>query len=169
MASSKKQGNVLCFCVAPGGGGEDVPAEQGMRVADCLEESLDRETEAARGAKRGELCLRLPPLSSAPSAAASTTSASFEAFSPRSLISRVLLPLLRPSQARNAATAGAEQVVRCRVWLPRRGSGNRKETEKREAPPAAVAIPETAVEAAGSRSEGAINSGLTLLAYIIQF
>ncbi|KAG6521339.1 protein POLAR-like 1 isoform X1 [Zingiber officinale] len=159
MTFSLKQGNVLCFCVAPGEGGGEVPVAEEMRVSDCLEESLDREMEAVRRAKRRELCLRLPPSSSATSAAASTTAASFEAFSPRSLISRVLLPLLRPSQARNAATEGGEQVVGCRVWLPRLSAGNRKETEKREAPPAAVAILETAIEAAGSRPEIAVNSG----------
>ncbi|WOL06436.1 hypothetical protein Cni_G15170 [Canna indica] len=123
MACSRKQGSALCFCAAlqeegmtPSEAAAAAAAAGRMRIADCLEENREGEVEDAWGAKRRELFLCLPP-----------AAAACDAYSPRSFISRLLLPLRRPSPARS----GGGEGVGCRVLFPKCGYGSRKGRERR--------------------------------------
>ncbi|CAD5184287.1 unnamed protein product [Musa acuminata subsp. malaccensis] len=177
MTCYREQGKVLCFCVALREEGrvrweEEVEEEAtagGMRITDYLQESNEDEVEGPISAKRRELFLCLPPFAS-PIAA---SSASPDAYSPRSLLSRLLLPLRRPSPVQTGGGSGdGEERLGCRVRFRRRGSNNRKRRNRRgaeEKGKVALEVEEPAVEASGGRSapevsgesstELAINSG----------
>lgn len=177
MTCYREQGKVLCFCVALREEGrvrweeEEEAAAGGMRITDYLQESNEDEVEGPMSAKRRELFLCLPP-SASPNAA---SSASPDAYSPRSLLSRLLLPLRRPSPVQTGGGSGdGEERLGCRVRFPRRGSNNRKRRNRRgaeEKGKVALEVEEAAVEASGGRSapavsgesstELAINSGLS--------
>lgn len=123
MACSRKQGKVLCFCVALHEEGrsrrkEEEAAEE-TRIVDCRQESNEGEEESERGVKRRELFLCLPP--------SSASAASPAAYSPRSLISRFLLTLHRTSPARGDGGEGSG----CRVRFPISSSNHRRTKEKR--------------------------------------
>ncbi|CAL9046815.1 unnamed protein product [Musa banksii] len=123
MACSRKQGKVLCFCVALNEEGrsrrkEEEAAEE-TRIVDCLQESNEGEEESERGVKRRELFLCLPP--------SSASAATPTAYSPRSLISRFLLSLHRTSPTRGGGGEGSG----FRVRFPISSSNRRRTKEKR--------------------------------------
>ncbi|XP_018678999.2 protein POLAR LOCALIZATION DURING ASYMMETRIC DIVISION AND REDISTRIBUTION-like [Musa acuminata AAA Group] len=122
MACSRKQGKVLCFCVALNEEGrsrrkEEEAAEE-TRIVDCLQESNEGEEESERGVKRRELFLCLPP--------SSASAATPAAYSPRSLISRFLLSLHRTSPTR-----GGGEGSGFRVRFPIASSNRRRTKERR--------------------------------------
>ncbi|THU54506.1 hypothetical protein C4D60_Mb10t25820 [Musa balbisiana] len=163
MTCYREQGKVLCFCVALREEGrvrweeEEEAAAGGMRITDYLQESNEDEVEGPMSAKRRELFLCLPP-SASPNAA---SSASPDAYSPRSLLSRLLLPLRRPSPVQTGGGSGdGEERLGCRVRFPRRGSNNRKRRNRRgaeEKGKVALEVEEAAVEASGGRSAPAVS------------
>ncbi|RWV85668.1 hypothetical protein GW17_00052524 [Ensete ventricosum] len=151
-----------------------------MRITDYLQESNEGEVEGPMSAKRRELFLCLPP-SASPSA---PSSASPDAYSPRSLLSRLLLPLRRPLPVQTGGGKGdGEQRLGCWVRFPRRGSNDRKRRNRRgaeEKGKVALEVEEPAVEASGGRSapgvagesstELAINSELPSCSFVnVQF
>ncbi|WOL19380.1 hypothetical protein Cni_G28178 [Canna indica] len=154
MACSPKQGRALCFCVALHEEGRsqrrEASAAEEKRIGDYLQKLNGGEAESEGREKRRELFVCLPP-SSASAAASSSTP---DAYSPRRLISRLLLSFNPSSQARNSGGGG--EGLACRVRFPRYHANRKKQNEMTTAA-TTTSAEGSAVASGESMTELAIN------------